>query len=102
MITIPIRVCGDYWANPEEVSLQLDAVAGQDQVVLDLQAEGPGLGCLGIIDMIDAYCCKYQVDPTTVAVDHWSNNAEPVPYTVINLVKCSLISIYRHHSALLR
>ena len=85
MITITVRVCGDYWANPEEVSLQLDAVAGQDQVVLDLQAEGPGLGCLGIIDMIDAYCCKYQVDPTTVAVDHWSNNAEPVPYTVINL-----------------
>jgi hypothetical protein len=84
MITITIRVCGDYWANPEEVRLQLDAVAGQDQILLDLQAEGPGLGCLGITDMIDAYCCTYQVDPATVLVDHWSNSAESVPYTVVN------------------
>ena len=85
MITIPIRVCGDYWINPDEVNLQLELAAGKNPIVLDLQAEGPGLGCLGITDMIDAYCRKYQVNPATVSVDHWSNNAEPVPYTVINL-----------------
>ena len=97
MTTIPIRVCGDYWVNPEEVRLQLDTVAGKDQIVLDLQAEGPGLGCLGIIDMIDAYCCKYQVDPVTISVDHWSNNAEPVSYTVLNLHLLSHFFSFSQH-----
>jgi hypothetical protein len=84
MITITVRVCGDYWANPEEVRSQLDAIAGTDSIVLDLQAEGPGLGSLGIIDMLDDYCTKYHVDPAQISIDHWSNTEESVPYTVIN------------------
>lgn len=85
MKTIPIRVCGDFWFNPDEVAAELDQVAGKDTVVLDLQAEGPGLDCLKVTDMVNNYCSKYGVNPDKILIDHWSNNAEPVPYTVINL-----------------
>jgi hypothetical protein len=85
MVTIPIRVCGDYWVNPAEVCSQLDAVAASDLITLDLQFEGPDLGCLGVVDMINNYCCKYQINPSTILVNNWCNNQETVPYTVINL-----------------
>jgi hypothetical protein len=89
MITIPVRVCGDHWVNPGEVSLQLDTVAGTKQIILDLQFEGPGLDCLGVVDTINKYCCKYQVNPTTVLIDNWCNNQEILPYTTINLYQRS-------------
>lgn len=89
MITIPVRVCGDYWVNPAEVCLQLDAVAGTKQITLDLQFEGPGLDCLGIVNTINKYCSKYHVDPATVLIDNWCNNQEIVPYTIINLYQRS-------------
>jgi hypothetical protein len=85
MITIPIRVCGDYWINPVEVRSQLDNIAGRASVILDLQLEGPGLGCLEVINVVNEYCSKYHVDPKTVLIDNWSNSIEAVPYTVVNL-----------------
>lgn len=85
MITIPVRVCGDHWVNPSEVQEKLTEVAGKVNVVLDLQAEGPSLAALGITKVIDNYCCEYSVDPADIFVNHWSNAAEPVPYTVMNL-----------------
>jgi hypothetical protein len=85
MITITVRVCGDFWANPEEVQHELAVVAGKDCVVLDLQAEGPSLAALGITDVIDSYCREYCVNPADIFVNNWSNAAEPVPYTVMNL-----------------
>jgi len=85
MITIPIRVCGDHWINPDEVAAELDQIAGNDRIILDLQAEGPGLTSLGIVDLIDEYCSKHYIDPKTIFIDNWANNTESVPYTVINL-----------------
>lgn len=84
MITIPIKVCGDYWANPKEVSALLDQVAGKSAVLLDLQAEGPSLKCLGIISTLDAYCQKYQADPRQIFIQGWCNLVEPVDYNHIN------------------
>ena len=82
MFTIPVRVCGDYWINPEEVQVLLDSVAGKDQIVLDLQAEGPSLCTLGVTNMIDSYCQKYHVDPKTIFITGWSNGAELLNYSL--------------------
>ena len=84
MITIPVRVCGDHWINPEEVQTLLDSAAGNDIVVLDLQFEGPSLTALGIIECVSAYCRKYQVSSAQIQIKHWTNNAEPVEYPVID------------------
>ena len=85
MITIPVRVCGDHWVNPEEVSDLLTQIAGKDSIVFDLQAEGPSLEVLGITDMINQYCKKYCIDTNKISISCWSNAAEPVPYTAKNL-----------------
>jgi hypothetical protein len=84
MITIPIRVCGDYWSNPEEVSAQLAIAAGQEKITLDLQFEGPCLEILGIRAVIDQYCNQYQIPPREITIIRWDNIIEPVEYTVIN------------------
>ena len=89
MLTIPVRVCGDYWLNPQEVQALLDSAGGKDSVALDLQFEGPSLTALGIIDCVAAYCCKYQVAATQIYIKHWPNNAETVQY---NLIDANLIS----------
>ena len=84
MITIPVRVCGDHWVNPDEVKQQLEKIAGKDTVILDLQSEGPSLYSLGIADTIDDYCQKYQISAKNIYVENWSNRAEPVDYTIVN------------------
>lgn len=89
MITIPIRVCGDYWDNPEEVRSQLDAIAGQDQITLDLQFEGPCLEVLGISSMINDYCNKYQINHSDIQIQRWDNTVEPTEYTVVDPPKIS-------------
>lgn len=89
MITIPVRVCGDHWINPEEVRSQLDAIAGRDQITLDLQFEGPCFEMLGISSTIDNYCNQYQVDPRSIHIERWDNPVEPIDYTVIDPPKIS-------------
>lgn len=71
MITIPVKVCGDHWLNPEEVSEQLGQAHNHD-VVLDLHAEGPSLRALGVTDVIDAA----NIDPRRVYVANWHNMLE--------------------------
>jgi hypothetical protein len=84
MITIPVRVCGDYWSNPEEVSAQLALAAGQTPITLDLQFEGPCLDSLGVCKIIDKYCDQYQISPVEILIKRWDNTVEPVEYTVID------------------
>lgn len=84
MITIPVRVCGDYWINPQEVQELLDSAAGKDAVVLDLQFEGPSLTALGIVDCVAAYCCKYHVGPEQVYIKNWPNTAELLEYNLMD------------------
>ena len=89
MITITIRVCGDHWINPDEVRSQLNAIAGQDQITLDLQFEGPCLESLGINSMINDYCNLYRVGPRQIQIVQWNNTVEPTEYTVVDPPKIS-------------
>lgn len=84
MITIPLKVCGDYWVNPDEVQQELNKIAGQDQVSFDLQFEGPCLYSLGICKVIDDYCERYQIPQQDILIKRWDNIIEPVEYTVVN------------------
>ena len=95
MITIPVRVCGDYWVNPAEVNQQLEKIAGKDSVILDLQFEGPSLYSLGIAATVNDYCQKYQLSAKNIYIENWSNRAEPVDYTVVN---SHVISHFFSHS----
>lgn len=85
MLTIPVRVCGDNWTNPEEVHSLLSKAAGKETVVLDLQAEGPSLRKLHISRAIDLYCARYSISQEKIYIVNWSNASEIVPYTVSNL-----------------
>ena len=49
MITIPVRVCGDSWVNPDEVKTLLKNSDITQYVVLDFQAEGPSLYALNVL-----------------------------------------------------
>jgi hypothetical protein len=82
MITIPVRVCGDYWDNPTEVNELLEQTAGKWPVMLDLQAEGPSLRSLGVVETVDRYCKKYQVDPKKIFITGWSNGSELLDYSL--------------------
>jgi len=84
MITIPVRVCGDYWVNPNEVNDMLAQNAGQQPIALDLYAEGPSLQSLGITQIINQYCEKYQIDTKNIFVKNWSNSTELITYSVEN------------------
>lgn len=88
MKTIPIRVCGDYWFNSDEVYTQLNQIAGKDNITLDFFYEGPNLSEFGITKCLDAYCTKYQVDPGLIRIKNWCNRAELVDYR--------LDDIYQH------
>ena len=79
MVTIPVRVCGDQWVNPQEVADILENNVNDEFVVLDMGTEGPSLKALGIVDLI-----KRHIDSSKVYVDHWHNVVEPCEFTRLN------------------
>lgn len=97
MITIPVRVCGDYWVNPQEVQTLLDSVLDNERIIFDLQAEGPSLRSLGITDMIDSYCRKYHIDSKKIFITGWSNGAELINYSLTHPHIISHFFAYSQH-----
>jgi hypothetical protein len=84
MIRIPVSVCGDYWSNKQIVKEKLDSVTTNEPIALDLLAEGPSLYSLGVVDMVLNFLEKTNRGVSTVAVDHWSNTVEPIPFQRLN------------------
>lgn len=80
MITIPVTVTGDHWLNPDQVCTSLALSDPKESVVLDISAEGPSLGRLGVIDAVLAHCEQMQRDPKTVWISRWSNPVESIPF----------------------
>ena len=85
MITIPVRVCGDIWENPGNVFAQLNQVAGQNSIILDFYHEGPSLEEFGIINCLEKYCARYQVNPADIHIKNWTNRVEPVKYNLLDV-----------------
>lgn len=75
MLRIPISVAGDQWFNQAQVQ-DLLATAGDQNIELDVGAEGPSLQRLGIVDTVLAA----GVDPARVFVTNWPNSVETIPF----------------------
>lgn len=84
MISIPIAVCGDDWANQITATEQLQQINSHDPVMLDLHAEGPSLHALGIVDVVQHYLEKFNRTSDGVYVTNWSNSVETIPFQRLN------------------
>lgn len=79
MITIPVQVCGDHWVNPEQVKQLLESNADQD-ITLDLGAEGASLTALGITTVLEQHCQLHSIDVGNVCIANWPNAVEDIPF----------------------
>lgn len=77
---IPVKVCGDSWLNPKEFQEQLETHAQDDNVVLDMGAEGASLRALGIFNVIEHWRSRHDKPAESVMVDRWPNTVEDIPY----------------------
>jgi hypothetical protein len=75
MIQIPVHVAGDQWFNRDSVLEQLKQSQGT-HIELDLGAEGPSLGRLGIVDAV----LSTGIGPAVVTVCNWPNSVENIPF----------------------
>jgi hypothetical protein len=80
MILIPVLVCGDHWLNRLEVEQTLITSNCDDQVVLDLRAEGASLYALGIVQLVQQCLLAAALPNRTVSVDNWPNSVEQIPF----------------------
>lgn len=80
MISIPVIVCGDHWVNRPEVEQLLLTGNCDDQVVLDLRAEGASLYALGIVQVVQQGLLAAGLPNCTVSVNNWSNSVEQIPF----------------------
>lgn len=73
MIIVPVRVSGDCWVNPDEVTAALNT----DQFIcLDFLSEGPSLHALGIVRALE----KAGKSPESVLIINNPNWQEKTPY----------------------
>lgn len=85
MVTIPINAVGDHWVNSDAFLQQLYKVPKNECIELDLKAEGPSLGRLGILEVLDRFCKFQGRSSETIGIKSWANRVEPVPYKLLDL-----------------
>lgn len=76
MITIPVRVCGDVWCDPEAFCEALAAADPQQSIAIDLKAEGPSIKALGVLDALRQHCAQTQRDLRSIQLINSPNNTE--------------------------
>jgi hypothetical protein len=100
MHDIVVRVCGDHWVNSVEVEQNLKNINPSAPVRLDLCAEGPSLGALGILTALRSCCELIGRDPASIVIDNWHNTVEVVEFTRLHNPKVShffwMSDTYRH------
>lgn len=80
MTTIPVRVCGDVWCDPDDFNQCLRETDPQQSLLIDLRCEGPSLGALGIRRDLEKYCEESGRDPATIELINAPNNLENTPF----------------------
>lgn len=76
MITIPVRVCGDVWCDPNDFTNTLQRSDITDELLIDLRCEGPSLGALGILACLEKHCLDSGRDPATIRLINAPNSHE--------------------------
>ena len=80
MIKIPVAVTGDEWCNQQQVlSLIAECAPGQD-LVLEVNTEGPSLKAIGFLDAVIPALAQAGIDIKNVYIDRWHNAVETVPF----------------------
>jgi hypothetical protein len=80
MKEIFVNVCGDHWANPQQVQDQLIGTDPTELVYLDINTEGPCLSTLGIIDTVKQCCAQTGRDLKSIVIDNWHNTIEDIEF----------------------
>jgi hypothetical protein len=70
--TIPLRITGDTWYNPQEFREALEK-SNSEYVLIDVNSEGPALSPFGVYEILAKYDSKY-------IFTKWSNPNEQIPY----------------------
>ena len=96
-VNISVQVIGDHWCNREEFIENLKNANPDQQIILNLNAEGPCLHSIGLCEIIDTWLTKHNKSPKTVFIDHWSNDVEYVPYSVIGEKRAFHFFEYSQH-----
>jgi hypothetical protein len=94
-VTIPIEVSGDIWYNEQAVRQQLEQLASNTRITLDLRSEGPSLDRLGIVAVVDAWLAQHDLQPDTVTITRWSNGGESTHY---KKYRCSVPSHFWYYA----
>lgn len=97
MSTIPVRVCGDHWVNPEEVRQQILSSPLDHTIVLDFLAEGPSMTAMGITSMLDEICQQQQRDPSNIKIINNPNTQEQTGYINITPGRSHFFSMSRYY-----
>lgn len=93
MITIPVRVCGDVWCDPEQFSATLRASDPRQPISIDLGAEGPSLAALGILEELRNYCGEIHRDPRSVRLINSPNRIEVTEFENTHLGRSHFFSM---------
>jgi hypothetical protein len=80
MSDIPVRVCGDHWINPQEITELLTQHNPQQCLTLDMGTEGACINTLGIQSVLLEYCSIHGHDPQKVIVKNWPNSVAEIPF----------------------
>lgn len=80
MIRIKIAVVGDKWCNRQQVIDNLLFHSDADEILFDVNTEGPSLHALGIVDTILETLKLTNIDIGHTWVDNWHNPVEIVPF----------------------
>jgi hypothetical protein len=80
MTRIPVAVSGDHWCNRDSVVQDIAAAAGTDQLIFEINTEGPSLHALGIVSTIQQEIKKIGVSDNNIWIDRWHNTVETIPF----------------------
>lgn len=97
MITIPVRVCGDYWANRQEVETALNSAPLDQQIILDFCSEGPSMQGLGITQVLSNHCRSTGRNHQTITVKNNPNTIEITPYNNITPGPSHFFNMSQHY-----
>lgn len=80
MREISINVAGNHWLNPDSLAEHLSIADINENIVLNINAEGPSLVRLGVISALEKHCQQSGRRFDTISVSSWSNNVEKIPF----------------------
>lgn len=81
MTTIPVKVCGDVWCDPDQFLKDLEAADVQQSLQIDLRTEGPSIAALGILQALRQHCANSGRDPASIRLIRAPNTAEVTEFT---------------------